>query len=77
MLVVQTFEDPNVLGKFENGKMLLARRLFDLGFRELIKTIVEEWAHDQSKAADKTREFQNFLLDTLVSVIGKASKRVL
>lgn len=77
VLVVQTFEDPNVLGKFENGKMLLARRLFDLGFRELIKTIVEEWAHDQSKAADKTREFQNFLLDTLVSVIGKASKRVL
>jgi hypothetical protein len=56
--VVQ-FTDDRQLGQAKDGEILLARKLFLLGYREIMSTILEEYAHVSSGAGDKTRSFPN------------------
>ena len=68
-IVVYKFEDKDTLGLAENGEIRLSQHLFEMGKREVISTILEEASHIESGYGDKTREFQNFLFNKLISLL--------
>lgn len=68
---VVAFEDERQLGEAKNGEIFISRKVFLLGFRELMATILEEFAHLHSGAGDKTRSFQTFLIQMYISNVEK------
>ncbi len=56
----------SILGRWEDGKILLSPRNFTLGKRQLLQTLVEEWAHMTSGYSDYTHAFQEFIIGELV-----------
>lgn len=65
---VVEFQDETILGRWDNKarKILVARKVLGLGVRETLKVLVEEWAHKCSGAPDYTRQFESFLVSTIV-----------
>ena len=63
------FENNSVRGEANSGAVLLSPALFDEGKKEIIAVILEEYAHLDSKAGDKTRRFQNYLLKKYLSLL--------
>jgi hypothetical protein len=61
------FERTEILGLAESGKILLASKLFDLGKKEIVRTIIEEQEHLRTGLKDCTRSFQNHLFNMVVS----------
>lgn len=61
---------PGVLGKAlrDQGLILLPRRTFDMGTKYVASTLLEEHIHIVHNLDDCTREFQNFILDRLMSI---------
>lgn len=57
---------PGVAGLAQNGKIFVSRLAFEKGAREVAATVLEEYAHLRSGAADCTRAFQNWLFDQLL-----------
>lgn len=57
---------PGVAGLAQDGKIFVSRLAFDKGAREVAATVLEEFAHLRSGAADCTRGFQNWLFDQLL-----------
>lgn len=53
-------------GEAKNNEIFLARKTFDLGKREVVETILEEYAHLESSQADRTRGFQDYLLKMIL-----------
>jgi hypothetical protein len=71
---IQVFETPKddaQLGEYipDEDAILINRRVFTLGKRELIETLVEEWLHRRTGLTDKTRAFQTALIKELVEVV--------
>lgn len=58
-----------VLGKayMKEGKIALARRAFEIGTKCVAGTLLEEFLHLAFQYQDESRDFQNFLLDKLIS----------
>lgn len=52
----------------EDGKIILSRRLFDMGVKQIASTLLEEFVHNDYGYADCTRTMQTFLFDRLVSM---------
>lgn len=68
------FEIKTQLGGVDkiNEYILLSPRIFDMGKKQVLSTIIEEYAHLYSNADDKTRRFQNFLIEQYIgSIEGK------
>ncbi len=65
------FDDPGILGKYDADKdtVLISGPGLDRGLKDVIKTVLEEWAHKTSQHEDFTREFQEFMLGLLVTQI--------
>jgi len=63
-------KDDLTLGRyFESLKVVgLSKSVFPKGVREVAETLAEEYGHGLSHATDKTRSFQNFLLERLIDV---------
>jgi hypothetical protein len=61
------FDRTEVLGLAEAGKILLAPKLFELGKKEIVRTIVEEQEHLRSGLKDCTRGFQNHWINLFIS----------
>lgn len=53
----------------ERGKILIARECLARGRRYLITTLIEEICHRDSKQADCTRGFQDFIFEKLVTAL--------
>lgn len=61
------FDRTETLGLAEAGKILLASKLFELGKKEIVRTIVEEQEHLRSGFKDCTRAFQNHWINLYIS----------
>jgi len=61
------FDRTDVLGLAEGGKILLSPKLFEMGKKEIVRTIVEEQEHLRSGLKDCTRSFQNHWINLFIS----------
>ena len=68
---VAEFEDKRILGLADNksNKIILSGRVFDLGRKQIVCTILEETAHLDSAASDDTRAFQDYLINQIVTLL--------
>lgn len=64
--VVMDTLGPNICGMAHDGRIFLSLLPFQKGTREVAATLLEEYAHLKSGAADCTREFQNWMFDQLL-----------
>ena len=63
------FDNEGQLGGAIVDTIFLSPCLFDMGKKEIIATIIEEYAHLDSRAGDKTRNFQNYLIKKYIGVL--------
>ena len=56
------------IGQAKDMKICLASRAFDLGYKQLIITLLEEHLHVVKNFADESRAFQDYLLTKVVSL---------
>lgn len=68
---VVSFEQENVLGSVNKlrDEILIARKTLNMGKRMLLSTIIEEYSHLDSEAGDKTRKFQDYLINQYINQI--------
>lgn len=61
---VVDFEDDAILGEADvvNKKIFIAKKVFDMGRREIALTLIEENEHIRSQKGDESREFQTHLI---------------
>ena len=64
---VVEFSQNEVLGLAEDDKILLSSKLFELGKKEIVRTIVEEQEHLRTGYGDNTRAFQNHWINLFIS----------
>jgi len=62
-------DDKNTLGMAKDGEIFISRRVLTMGRRAIIATLIEEYAHIDSGSGDKTRSFQNYLIDMFINQI--------
>lgn len=58
----------NVLGLSSNGKVYLSKEVFNMGTKMVAGTLYEELLHHEQRMWDMTRQFQNFLINKLMSM---------
>ena len=63
------FENEKCLGQGTDNTIFLSPKLFDLGRKEIVATIIEEYFHLKSMANDKTRDFQDYLIMRYISLL--------
>ena len=68
-IIVAKFEDKNVLGLAlpKKDTIVLSTRCMDLGRKQIVCTILEEWSHLESGQGDETRGFQDFLIGQIIT----------
>ena len=59
---------PGVLGTVRAGHILLSRRAFEMGTKMLAGTLLEEFLHIEYQYRDESRDFQNYLIDRIVTL---------
>ena len=57
-----------VLGKAENATIYISERVFHMGTKMLTGTLYEEYTHLKHGYMDCTRDMQNYLIDTIMSL---------
>ncbi len=70
-ITVGIFTSNMVLGSITEKKdeIILSVKLFDLGKKRIVCTILEEWSHIESGEGDETRGFQDFLIGQIVTLL--------
>lgn len=61
------FDRTEVLGLADDGKIFLSSKLFELGKKEIVRTIVEEQEHLKTGFKDNSRAFQNHWINLFIS----------
>lgn len=56
-----------LLALAEGGRIVLTAKLFDIGTKELVSALLEEYHHLKYSYKDETRDYQTFLLRQLVN----------
>ena len=74
--VVQ-FSDIYTLGQAEKGEIYISEKVFENGKRAVVTTILEENSHLVSGKDDKTRDFQDYLLNEWLKSMEKNSNEYL
>lgn len=74
---VVIFEEKHILGQAKDNCILLSDKVFELGKKEIVSTLLEETFHIQSGAKDETREFQNYLIIKLINMLEEKNKEYL
>ena len=57
------------LGEAMLDTIFISPKAFEQGKKEVVATLIEEYSHLDSKAGDKTRNFQNYLIKKYIEVI--------
>lgn len=65
------------LGEAKDGKIYLSQRTVARGKRETVETIVHEWAHLESKKADRTRGYADYLIEVIVNTLQEKNGIIL
>ncbi len=65
------FENEITLGQAKDNTIFLSFKTFEKGKKVLALTMLEEYAHLESGFEDKTRNFQDYLVNMLISKIEK------
>ncbi len=68
-IYVAAFENKTVLGRAIDGKIILSKKLFDLGGKKIVAAIMEEHMHLDSKCNDETRDFQNYIINQMITML--------
>ena len=68
------FDDQYTLGEAIDNTILLSPRTFDYGKKKVVSTLIEEYSHLDSMAGDKTRRFQDYLINKFISIIEDRKK---
>ena len=68
------FHHKSILGEGANDVIFLSPDLFDMGKKEIVATIVEEYSHLDSGAGDNTRNFQNYMIKKFIGSIDEKTK---
>lgn len=63
------FSEDYQMGEAYEGEILLSPKVFDQGKRFIVSTILEEYWHLESHASDKTRAFQDFLINRFIDQV--------
>lgn len=64
---VVEFEESSVLGRAHQGTILLSSKIFDMGRKQVVVTIIEENEHLKTGYKDCTRAFQNHLFNLFLT----------
>lgn len=64
---VVKFDKSEILGMAKSSKILLSEKVFDMGMKELVMTIMEENEHLKTGYSDETRAFQTHLIRSWVT----------
>jgi hypothetical protein len=56
-----------ILGSTQTGAIVLSQRAFDMGTKTVAGTILEEHLHLAFQFNDESRDFQNYLIDALIT----------
>lgn len=67
-IIVTDWLGEEVLGRAANGRIYLTSRVFMMGTKMIAGTLLEEYMHLRYEVRDTTRNMQNFLMDTIVSL---------
>ena len=74
-IVVVRFSKADRLGLAKDGKIILSDKIFDLGRKEIVATIIEEQEHLTTGYCDETRAFQNhFIMKYIGELENKTGK---
>jgi hypothetical protein len=57
-----------IVGLYRDKKIYISKLAFAKGTKYLAGTLLEEWAHAEMKQFDYSREFQNWLIDKIISI---------
>jgi len=66
---IAIFKEHKTLGAARGKKIILSDRVLELGKKQVVATLLEEQFHLESRANDETREFQNFLVGKLITLL--------
>jgi hypothetical protein len=76
-IIVTDTLGPNILGMAENDRIYISRRAFMQGTNRVAGTLIEEFIHLRYGHKDETRGMQEFLLDRLVALGERMTKKPL
>ena len=68
-VVIFDFKNERTLGEAKNGEIRLSPKVFDLGKRVVVATVLEEASHLDSGAGDGTTGFQDYLFNKLICLL--------
>ncbi|MFA5158796.1 MAG: hypothetical protein WC451_06490 [Patescibacteria group bacterium] len=63
------FQQKNVLAEAKDGKILLSEKVMNLGLKKIVTAIMEECFHLESGFGDETRNFQDHLINQMVTML--------
>lgn len=63
------FKNKDILGSAQKGCIILSAKVFDMGKKQIVSTIMEECAHLESEQPDKSRGFQNYLINQIITML--------
>lgn len=69
--------DTDTLGLYDDDKIYIATDTFLLGRRQVVETLLEEYAHAKSKKYDETRDFQNVLIRFVINAVENKTGKYL
>ena len=67
-VVVSEFLGEGSLGRAHDNKIYISKRALMMGTKMLAGTLLEEFLHLKHKLGDETRDMQNFLIDSVISL---------
>ncbi|HQW95604.1 MAG TPA: hypothetical protein PLU58_07370 [Saprospiraceae bacterium] len=74
---VVRFSKPLILGQAKDEKILLSEKAFDMGIKKLVAVMIEEQEHLINGFSDETKDFQNQLINRLITSLEESSKTYL
>lgn len=77
IIVADRLGDAGILGLAANGKIYLSTETFTRGARCVAGTLLEEYWHLSLSLRDETRQFQNHLVETVVSLGSRLTGKLI
>lgn len=66
---IVSFSNPRRLGTIKDNNIYISEKLFQMGKREIVKTVIEENEHLKTGFSDETRPFQDHFINKYLSTL--------